>query len=235
MFSLSTAQRVMLKSGRSAQLVQQPKRLFQKYGGKEYKSGFERMVSDKLSWAGLQSIAGMGFVLWGFCNLGVFGLSQVMYKQNFDYYFAYTGNGKFLQPFKSMMASESLSNVVWTAPSLIIGGYLLNQRLGSMTTLKLFGLSLTAAYMTTCTMGPASACSKLNLRSWSTVRFDCIDTDKRRMVGADLLAGIVLYSLCFSYGLWIPGAAFAVIDLAYYGPMGIAMPATGAIAMLAMI
>ena len=67
----------------------------------------------------------MGFVFWGFCNLGVFGLSQVMHKENFDYHFAYTGNGKLMQPFKSMMAAESLSNVAWTAPSLIVGGFYL--------------------------------------------------------------------------------------------------------------
>mgnify|MGYP001059093033 CR=1 FL=1 len=83
------------------------------------------MISDKLSWARLSTLSGMGFVLWGACNLGIFGLSLVMYKENFDYHFAYTGNGKLMQPLKSMMAGEDFLNVAWTSASLIAGGFYL--------------------------------------------------------------------------------------------------------------
>ena len=83
------------------------------------------MISDKVSWANLETLSGMGFVFWGLANLGVFGLSMFMHKETFDYHFAYNGNGKFLQPFKSMMASEKFGNIVWTAPSLIGGGFYL--------------------------------------------------------------------------------------------------------------
>ena len=77
----------------------------------------------------------------------------------------------------------------------------------------------------------------MNLRGLipSNFRFDSIDTDKQRMVGADLMAGICLYSCLFASGYWAIGAAFAVTDVAYYGPMGIAMPTTAAIAALTMI
>ena len=67
----------------------------------------------------------MGFVIWGLCNLGVYGLSLVMQKENFDYHFAYTGNGKFMQPLKSMMAAELFFNVAWTSGCFIGGGFYL--------------------------------------------------------------------------------------------------------------
>ena len=152
---------------------------------------------DKLSWVGLSQVGGFGFVLWGFGNIGIYGLSKLMYKENFDYYFAYTGNGKFLQPLKSMMASESLNNVSWTAPSLIAGGLFLNQRVGSVTSFKLFWLFLLASHLATCALGPASAISQYNIRHLSPVRCDSIDSEKHRMVGADLLAGMCLYTCLF--------------------------------------
>jgi len=125
MFSTSTASRLFLKARPSNGLVQQPKRFYQSYDHRLYKTGFERMTMDKFEWSGLSLIGGMGFVLWGLGNIGVFGLSKVMHKENFDYHFSYTGNGKFLQPLKSMIAADSLSNVAWTAPSLIGGGLFL--------------------------------------------------------------------------------------------------------------
>ena len=54
------------------------------------------MVVDKLNFTGLTKIQGMGFVLWGLGNIGIYGLSLVMHRQNFDYYFRYTGDGKLL-------------------------------------------------------------------------------------------------------------------------------------------
>ena len=98
----------------------------------------------------------MGFVFWGLCNAGVYGLSLIMSKQNFDYHFAYEGKGKLMQPFKSMMAAESLANVAWTAPSLIGGGFYLQQKLGPMATFKIFGLALFASYLATTVFGPAT-------------------------------------------------------------------------------
>ena len=56
----------------------------------------ERMVADKFGHFNLQSLAGMGFVFWGICNAGVYGLSMIMSKQNFDYHFAYEGKGKLM-------------------------------------------------------------------------------------------------------------------------------------------
>lgn len=49
------------------------------------------------------------------------------------------------------------------------------------------------------------------------------------------MAGTLIYTCMFANGLWIPGAAFAAFDFAYYGPMGIAMPATAAVAAFTML
>lgn len=235
----STASRVLLRQSRpSPNLVQQPKRLFQQYGTKSgYKTGFERMISDKTRWAGVSGMGGLAFALWGVLNAGVYGLSFVMQKENWEYHFVYTGSGKFLQPFKSMMASNDYRNVGWTAPSLILGGLLLQQKVGSMSTLKLFGMCLTASYLATTAMGPCSFNSHLNIRPlWpASLRFDCIDLERQRMCGADLMAGMCLYSVCFAYGLWPLGAACAVFDASYYGPMGLAMPTTAAVAALTLL
>ena len=89
------------------------------------------MLADKFAWAGLTNVAGFGFVAFGLANLGGFGLSLVMDKQNFDYHFAYKGQGKLLQPLKSMIAAESITNVGWTAPSLILGGAFLQRACGN--------------------------------------------------------------------------------------------------------
>lgn len=51
------------------------------------------------------------------------------------------------------------------------------------------------------------------------------------MVGADLMAGMCLYSCLFASGnYWMLGALFAATDLAYYGPMGLSMPVSAAVA-----
>ena len=192
------------------------------------------MVGDKLSWARLTTLSGMGFVFWGVLNLGVYGLSMVMHKENFDYHFAYTGNGKFLQPFKAMMAGEDFANVSWTSASLIGGGFYLQQRCGSFTAFKLFGLSLMASYLATVALGPTTPLSRLNMRGLMPMRFDSIDCSKGRMVGADLMAGTCLYACLFASNLWI-AAAFAAFDLAYYGPMGLAMPAAAAVGALTLL
>ena len=233
MFKTSIAQRVLLSN--KNQLVKQTIRRYQQFEG-PYKTGFERMVADKVSWARLETLSGMGFVFWGLANLGVFGLSMVMRKENFDYHFTYTGNGKFLQPFKSMMAAESINNVAWTAPLLIGGGLYLPRKVGSMTALKFFGLSLFASYAATCTFGPASRTSNMNIR-WifpKEMRWDSIDNDRKRMLGADLMAGCVGYSCLFASGYWGVGAALAVLDVAYYGPMGFGCAVPAAVAALTM-
>ncbi len=94
----------------------QPRRLFQTYG-KEYLSGFDRMLADKLSWARLN---GNWFAFFGVGNLLAYGAHFFMSKDNYDYHFSYTGLlPRMFGPIKAMMGSDVLANVIWTAPSLI--------------------------------------------------------------------------------------------------------------------
>ena len=134
-----------------------------------------------------------------------------------------------------MMAAESFSNVVWTAPSLIGGGFYLQHKLGPMAAFKIFGLSLLSSYLATTVFGPASTNAKINIRPFMPLRFDSIDTDRRRMVGADLMAGTCLYACLFANSLWPVGAALAVFDISYYGSMGIAMPTVAALSCVTLL
>ena len=85
MFKTSMAQRVFMQN--KTPLVFQPMKRFQQYGPGPYKSGLERTLEDKFIWANAQMLSGMGFVFWGICNVGVYGLSKVMTKESFDYHF----------------------------------------------------------------------------------------------------------------------------------------------------
>ena len=209
-------------------LLQQPARNFSTKN-----SAFETYLLDRL--ACMQSVFGYGFAIWGLLNLGTFGLSQVMSKQSWDYHFAYTGNGKLLQPLKSMMASDSLSNVGWTSASLVLGGAYLQRRIGNLAATKLFGLSLLACYGATVCLGPATHIGMVHARKLMPMRWDCIETNPTRMVGADLLAGSLLYAILCIEGYFVVAVPFVAFDLLYYGPMGGVMPASGALFALTML
>ena len=94
-------------------------RHFQKHGG-SYKSGFEKTISDKLGWFKLKN-ANL-YAAFGVVNVLGFGLSKFMNKDTFEYYCHYKGDGKVLRPLTSMLVSDKIENVIWTAPSLILGG-----------------------------------------------------------------------------------------------------------------
>ena len=118
-------------------------RKFRTYN-KEYASGFEHMVRDKLTWLGTTPNF---WVLLGLGNLVGFAASLLMYKETFRQMFAYEGQGRFFKPIKSWFGSDRLSNVIWTSPSLILGGMLMQRRVGSMILLKYFGLAATSVYV----------------------------------------------------------------------------------------
>ena len=63
-------------TGSRRALFQQPVRRFRSYN-KEYASGFEHMVRDKLSWLGTTPNL---WVILGVGNIIGFGLSQLMYR-----------------------------------------------------------------------------------------------------------------------------------------------------------
>ena len=107
-----------------------------------------------MNWAGMAG--GFWFAGLGVANLLGYGLSLFMTKENYELYFAYNGDGRFFQPFKAMIGSNKLTNVMWTSPLLIGGGLFLQKSIGSMRTTKFFGLALMSHYLFMCAGGPST-------------------------------------------------------------------------------
>ena len=95
---------------------------------------------DKISW----------FALLGGINLACYGLSLMMTPEDYKFYFAYDGTGRYTDMARSMVGSNKLGNVIWTAPALILGGQYLHTKLGAVTALKFTALSVvsTVAFYT---------------------------------------------------------------------------------------
>ena len=129
----------------SKSLVQNSKRGFQYYG-KTYLSGFDRMLVDKLNL--VSGLNGKFFALFGLLNLGLYGASFIMTKEQYDYHFSYNGIiPRMFTPFKAMAASDTLANVIWTAPSLIgVNLYMLG-KVGNTALTKFFFLSLASNFI----------------------------------------------------------------------------------------
>ena len=116
-----------------------------------------------MSWA---SCPGHFFALFGLGNLACYGLSLVSDSANFDYYFGYRADGRFFQPFRSMLASEKFLNVALTAPALIAGGTYLQSKIGVMRSTKFFALSVLSSYLFTVSFAPTTLFADLNLRKY---------------------------------------------------------------------
>lgn len=124
--------------------MSQPKRHFQ-YFGKTYLTGFDRMVIDKLQWLRFN---GHWFALFGTLNLLCYGASLLMTRDQYKYHFAYTGYpARMFKPFKSMLGSENLTNVLWTAPSLIALNFYMVPKVGPLVMTKFFLLTLFSTFI----------------------------------------------------------------------------------------
>ena len=166
--------------------------------GGRYQSGFDRMMTEKLNWFRGAIGGGNLFALLGILNLAGYGCSLVMDKRNFEDVFAYKGNGETFKPLKSWIASDSIANVCWTSPSLIVGGLYLQSKVGKLTSLKMFSIAFLACYGFTSAFGPHTQFKDANLRQFFPVRWDCINEQKGTMVGADMPAAAALY-MCLFY------------------------------------
>ena len=117
--------------------------------------------------------------------------------------------------------------MAWTSPSLIIGGMYLQSKLGALNATKFFGLSLLATYGFMSAFGPNSRVgAQLNIRAFwpKELRWDCIAEDNSLQMGADVLAGSVLYMCLLYHRYWFLALGFAAFDVAYYGPQMAAAP-----------
>lgn len=129
-------------------------------------------------------------------------------------------------------------NVAWTSPSLIFGGLYLQSKLGHVTATKFFLLSMLATYGFMSAFGPNTRVgSQLNIRAFwpKQLRWDCIADDNSHQMGADVLAGSVLYMCLIYHRYWMIAGACAVFDVAYYGPQMAAAPLSAAFTALAIL
>lgn len=88
------------------------------------------------------------------------------------------------KPLKSMIGSENLANVIWTAPSLILLNFYLHKRLGPLVMSKFFFLSLASSFIF---MSAAHPESGLNVRILNKYipNFDSNAVDGSYYMGAD--------------------------------------------------
>lgn len=143
------------------------------------------MLLDKFKWANFH---GNWFAIFGVLNLLGYGLHLYSTKENYKYHFAYTGElNKIFAPFKSMIGSEHIRNIIWTAPALIGLNFYMHQRIGSLAMSKLFFLSLFSTYFFMSTFNPHSGANFRPLYHYLP-KMDSNAEDGSYLMGADSMA-----------------------------------------------
>jgi len=178
------------------------------------------MLVDKLSFFG---VGGWWFALFGLANVGAYGLSHLMAKDNYTFHFAYKGDRFSLFNFiKSQFGSNTFANVAWTAPTLIgLNWYLRNLGVSNVVLTKFFFLSLISGYTFLSALSPQSG---LNVRPLSGFlpKFDSYGSDYT--MGADQLAQSLCYFTLLYHGYWTIALPCMAFDLLYYGPSTLGGP-----------
>ena len=210
------------------------KRFFQEFTAKRYLTGQDRMVLDKLKWTGIQ-----GKHLWmmlGVGNLIGYGLSNTMKPANYANYFHYKGNEKFFAPFRSLIGSDRLYNVGWTAPTLILGGHWAQGVFGNLRTAKLFFGCLAMSYFFMSAFGPggpiAGGLEFINYSPFGLLK-PCSSNGpwNSYMCGADPMASSLIYFALAYYRLWMVIPPLLMFDALVFGPkqLGGSVAAVGAV------
>ena len=207
------------------------------YGGsKTYASGFEKMVLDKFHHMPILSKLPW-FSLFGLANVFCYGLSHLMSEKDYLYYFSYKGNGRLSDLARSNFGSNSLVNVAWTAPLLIVGGSLIHSKLGALNSLKFTALSLVCIGGFQTAFGPNQDSAIIpNFRpiyGMGIPKF-CAHGPGYSM-GADQLASATAYLALMYFKMWYPVLGFIAFDFAYYGPQGMGGCAAGFLGGLALL
>ena len=134
------------------------------------------MVQDKFNWCKVLPKLSW-FTLFGIGNAFCYGLSHLMSEKDYHYYFAYKGNGRGSDWFRSQMGSNNFANAVWTIPSLIFVGQYMHGKVGWMTMFKFTPLALLSilAFQTAFNPNPESrALANIRLLGGLLPRFDSI-------------------------------------------------------------
>ncbi len=141
----------LLNNMQGRTLIRQPQRLYQTFT-KNYMTGFDRMLTDKLSFL---KVNGHWFALFGFMNALAYGASLIMPKDWYTYHFGYTAYpARLFKSFKSQIGSDTFANVVWTSPTLILLSTFMHKKVGSLVMTKFFFMSLFSTFIFLSSVNP---------------------------------------------------------------------------------
>ena len=187
------------------------------------------MLIDKLNWT---KIGGQWFALLGVANLIGYGASLLMSKDQYYYHFTYsTYPARMFKPIKSMIGSDNLMNVIWTAPSLIFLSIYMNKKVGALTMTKFFGLSLLSMWMFYSAFNPESGFNVRPLRPYFP-KFDAFADDGSYYMGADQMCQSLIYFTLLYHRLWVVALPCMAFDLLYYGPATLGGPSSALVGAL---
>lgn len=204
------------------------KRSFQTFG-KDYLTGFDRMLLDKLSWA---KFNGHWFALFGVGNLLAYGAHFYMNRDQYLYHFTYKGYpARMFKPLKAMLGSDNLANVAWTAPSLIGLSYYLLPKVGPLVMTKFFALSVASSFIFWSAFNPETGLNYRPLYS-KMFKFDSYAEDGSYYMGADQLAQSIIYFTLLYHRMWTIALPFMLVDLLYYGPSTLGGPGAAVVGAL---
>ena len=156
---------------------------------RDYITGFDRNLLDKFQWTHFH---GHWFALFGVLNVLAYGIHLfTKEKQDYIYHFGYTAEPRrIFKPLKAMIGSDSLGNVIWTAPTLIGLNFYLHRIFGGLFMTKFFALTFLTTYAFYSIFSPQTG---LNFRVLSGLDKDIghwgsFSKEGRYYMGADQLA-----------------------------------------------
>ena len=178
----------------------------------------------------VESVSGYCFVYWGLANLVTFLVFQFMLdtedkRSAFNEYFAFDGgNTNLFQPFRAIIASNRLENLIASAPSLLIGGYYLQKQIGGKRTFKYWQVSLLSCFICLWALGPHMETFEYNYREYFFIRWDGIMEETKSMLAPELLGSCCLYMLAAVNKYYYTIYVFLLLDFAYYGAIASVWP-----------
>lgn len=188
-------------------------------------TGFDRTLVDKLSFL---KVNGHWFAIFGLMNALAYGASLFMPKDWYTYHFGYraypTSVFKF---FKSQFGSNTLANVIWTAPVLVLLSGFMHKKVGPIAMSKFFFLSMFSSFIFISAFNPQSG---LNYRPLAKLfpKWDSYADDGSYYMGSDQMCQALCYFALMYHRYWYLAFGFIAFDVLYYGPSTLGGPIAGA-------
>ena len=171
----------------------------------------------------MRKIQGLAFSFWGVGTVVVYFVSLFVEKEAFERHFLFTKDTEnLLQPFRAMLATADLANMVATASIMIVGGYFVQTLLGSAEAFKFWAVSLFAGFLSLWAFGPHTELYDWHLRPYFPFRCDGIV--EGGLYAPDLMAASCLYMLLLLNDQKAFLAFWFAMDALYFGPLALAMP-----------